>query len=87
MVDLQLDITDHMGVGKTDWQCESGNGIPVYAKGAVLIESVLPFVVELGAYAEHGGAGGRGLVEEHLMVEAEDEGDQWLTFSYLLAKT
>ena len=56
MVHLELDLANHMGVGKTDWQCESGDKIPIDPKGAVVIKSVLPFLAELAGYLEHSGA-------------------------------
>ena len=72
VVDLELDVADHVGVAKTDWQCESGDTITVDPEGAVLIESVLPFLVELARYLEHGGAGRWSLEEMHSMVKSEE---------------
>ena len=40
MINLELDLADHVGIGKTDWQCESGDEIIVNLKGAVLIKSM-----------------------------------------------
>ena len=73
MVHLELDVADHVGVSKTDWQCESGDKITVNPKGAVLIESVLPFLAELGTYLEHSGAWRWSLEEKHSMVKSKEE--------------
>ena len=56
MVDLELDVADHMGVGKTDWQFESGEKITVNPKRAVLIKSILSFLAEQAGCLEHIGA-------------------------------
>ena len=70
VINMEFELTDHVGVGKTDWQCESGDIITINPKGAVLIKSFLPFLAKLARYLEHVGAWRWNLVEKHSVVKA-----------------
>ena len=70
VTNLEFELTDHVGVGKADWQCESGDIITINPKAAVLIKSCLPFVAKLARYLEHRGTWRWSLIEKHSVVKS-----------------